>query len=213
MKTHRHLPSALLVTVGAGLLLTGCTFPPLSPAQIDGSPTAEPVESSPEAEATSSATTPEASEAGEVVWLVPHSTEWTTTYDAEQDLYHSTLDGTGCDVMHSRTTGVARAGEEGHEPIDTVDRLLTTVAEQTGDTPVEEPTEPLSLMAESGETFDFETRLATFDSDGENRTVRAAAQWFDDTELLVSASCPSDEWEENGFLITMFLGVTSIDGV
>ncbi|WP_017583986.1 hypothetical protein [Nocardiopsis valliformis] len=210
-------PVTLLAALTAGMLLTGCGLvrdaSPLDPETARGGEAVEePAESPTETPEQPVSEDPGAPVSdGDPDWIPPSfATGWTIEYDPELNTHHASLDGTGCDVLFHQTTGVEQAREDGYEPVGALNYLMDDITERTGNAPVEQPATPYRIMADSGETFEFETKHATFDNSEENRTFRAGVLWLDDAELVVSSSCPTDEWDDQQFEITMLIGVASI---
>lgn len=210
---RRTAPVTLFAALTAGLLLTGCGIVrDIGPSDPEAARSGKPVEEAAESpESPGSDEHGASSSGGDPDWLPPSfATGWTIEYDPENNMHHATMDDTGCDVVFHQTTGVEQAREDGYEQVGALNHLLEIISEQTGSTPVEQPATPFRIMADSGEVFEFETKHATFDSSEENRTVRAGVRWIGDSELLVSSSCPTDEWDDQQFDITMLIGAASI---
>ncbi|MFE9246855.1 hypothetical protein [Nocardiopsis sp. NPDC006938] len=226
MKNQRPTspPLLLLATLGAGLFLTGCGLlpggpddprdpgvSPVSASPSDDRPSASPDDRapggppSPDAASSPSGTAPD--------WAAPSfATGWEIQYRADMNLHQATQDGTGCDVVFSQTTGTDQARRDGFEPGGTLDALVENVAERAGSTPVDVPADPYRIVADSGRTHEFETRQVTFDTPDEHRTARMGVLWVDDAELVVSASCPTEAWDEQQFPIAVLVGAASISG-
>ena len=218
MTNKRHsAPATLFAALTAGVLLTGCGLvrdysPPHAETSRDGGAAGEPTGGPTETPEQPVSEAPGApAPGGDPDWVPPSfATGWNLEFDPELNTHHASLEGTGCDVLFTQTTGVEQAREDGYEPVGALNRLMDNIAEQTGNTPVEQPATPYRIMADSGETFEFETKHATFDNSEENRTFRAGVLWLDDSELVVSSSCPTDEWDDQQFDITLLVGAASI---
>lgn len=220
MQTKKRFfgPASLIATLGAGLMLTGCGLVPVGLANTEGPQDNEGVETpvaDPPTDNTSEGPDPVESESAapgsEPQWLPASGTEWTNSYDPDSNMHQAMLDGTGCDIILRQESGAEQAQQSGQEPMDTVDRFFDSVAEQEGTTQVEESTDPYEVMAESGEMYEFETRKVSFDTPEFNRTLRTGTQWIGDSELIISSSCPTDEWDDAQLSMAFFLTATSID--
>jgi len=115
-----------------------------------------------------------------------------------------------CQITFIQNHGVDVARAGGHEPRDSIEAYIESVAANVGQVE-RSAADDLALKSDSGEPVPFvSAAFAYLGHDAVEHRNRISAAWVGDIELLIIAACPVSQWPEGQPRMDAFIGRTSV---